>query len=225
MSYQFIHVDKSAPDLSHNAKKYRDLRLKALKESPEAFTSTWAVEFSFADNVWVSRLLDPEKETFVCIYNSPSQDAEWVAQVTLRGPLPPADFDLPPEAGQVVIPGDEKWQMFSLYTSLSHRGKKVGSRLCQRTFQFLSEKRATQATNVSLRLMVRPDNEISIRMYRGLGFLETGRCTVEEGLRANGEAELIPKGPLGEKYTRRIGIIMTIRLQAARDNGAADIDA
>jgi ribosomal protein S18 acetylase RimI-like enzyme len=225
MSYQFIHVDKSASDLSYNANKYRELRLKALKESPEAFTSTWAVESSFADDVWVSRLLDPEKETFVCVYNSPNQDPEWVAQVTLRGPLAAADFALPPESGQVVHSEDEKWHMFSLYTSVSHRGKKLGSRLCQRTFQFLSEKRATQGTNVSLRLMVRPDNEISIRMYRGLGFLETGRCTVEEGLRANGEAELIPKGPLGEKYTTRIGIIMAIRLQASHNNGVVDIDA
>ncbi|VUC21299.1 unnamed protein product [Clonostachys rosea] len=212
MSYQFIHVDKSASVLSYNAKKYRDLRLRALKESPEAFTSTWDVESSFAGDVWESRLLDPEKETFVCVYNHPNQDPEWVAQVTLRGPLTAAEFALPPESGQVVHSGDEKWHMFSLYTSKSHRGKGVGSRLCQRTFQFLSEKRATQATNVTLRLMVRPDNEISIRMYQGLGFLQTGKCTVEEGLRANGEADLLPEGHLGEKYTTRYGLIMAIRL-------------
>ena len=60
--------------------------------------------------------------------------------------------------------------------------------------------------------MVKPDNGAVIKMYEGLGFEQTGNCTLEEALRANGDEGLLPEGSLPEKFTTRSGLIMAVQL-------------
>lgn len=219
--YHFIRIDRTAPaDVPSAAAKYRTLRLKALEESPHAFSSTLEVESQFPEEVWISRLQKPRQETFACVFQGQDgggSEPEWVAQVTLRGPLVAAEFVLPPESEQpaLLLPDgeEEKWQMLSLYTAPEHRGKGLGPRLCRAAFEYLDSRRKDgAASQVQVRIMVKPDNVATLRLYGSLGFVETGRCTLEEALRANGDAEFIPKEPLGPKYTTRAGIIMAMRL-------------
>ena len=61
--------------------------------------------------------------------------------------------------------------------------------------------------------MVKPENVATLRLYGGLGFERAGICTLEEALRANGDAELIPEGVLGEEYTARTGLVMTMSIE------------
>lgn len=216
MEYNFIKVDRESPDLGTAAAKYKALRLEALRQSPTAFSSTLETESRFSDDVWASRLQDAGKETFACVTVAEDGTSEWVGQVTLRGPVPASEFLPPPGSGQPDPASDEeteKWQMLSLYTLPSHRGKKLGSRLCERTFDFLREREGTGAPRVVVRIMVKPENVASLRLYDGLGFERAGLCTLEEALRANGDAELIPGGDLGEGYTVRSGIVMTLSLE------------
>lgn len=216
MEYNFIKVDREGPDLGTAAAKYKALRLEALRQSPTAFSSTLETESRFSDDVWASRLQDAGKETFACVAVAEDGTSEWVGQVTLRGPVPASEFLPPPGSGQPDPASDEeteKWQMLSLYTLPSHRGKKLGSRLCERTFDFLREREGTGAPRVVVRIMVKPENVASLRLYDGLGFERAGLCTLEEALRANGDAELIPGGDLGEGYTVRSGIVMTLSLE------------
>ena len=44
------------PIAAHEWQKYRDIRLRALKESPDAFGSTWEREISFSDEIWSARI-------------------------------------------------------------------------------------------------------------------------------------------------------------------------
>lgn len=215
MSYHFIHVDRSAPDLSSVANKYRALRLEALQQSPTSFSSTWDIESRFSNDAWVSRLRSSDKETFACVYQE-EQTSVWVAQVSLRGPLSVEDFALQSQSGQpppLDDMKDEKWQMLSLYTSINHRGKGLGAKLCQEAFHFLERRLGTEAQSATVRIMVKPENTVTVGLYQRLGFSKTGSCTLEEALRANGDADLIPAGELEEKYTTRSGIVMVLRLR------------
>ncbi|KAM5376893.1 hypothetical protein ACJZ2D_005237 [Fusarium nematophilum] len=214
MKYSFLHIDRNDVNLSSMAAKYKALRLEALRQSPTAFSSTLETESQFTDDVWISRLQVSEKDTFICFCERDG-NSEWVAQVTLRGPISAEEFALPSESGQPSPSNDqteEKWQMLSLYSLPSHRGKGLAQRLCKEAFQFLMRRQETTTPHVLVRIMVKPENTATIRLYNRLGFGETGLCTLEEALRANGDSELIPQGELSEKFTTRAGIIMALRL-------------
>jgi len=219
MAYTYTRIDPSDPNLSALAEKYRELRLSALKESPTSFSSTYETEVAFTKDQWISRLRTPGKETFICT-TSPqiiAADCEWVAQVTLLGPIAAQTFRLPESSGQPAVANDdeeEKWQMLSLYTLPSHRGRGVGKDLCREAFRYLTSLERLPK-KVRVRIMVKPQNTVTLKMYGGLGFFDAGLCTLEEALRANGDSEFIPAGPLTEKYTSRSGIIMALELKRA----------
>lgn len=111
MKYEYHHISKTT-DIPTLARKYRELRLKALKAYPASFSSTYELEAGFSDTDWIALITCPGREIFVCVVvpsdsdsNSDiaqsssegiSEGGEWVGQVTLRGPLPPNEqFDFP----------------------------------------------------------------------------------------------------------------------------------
>lgn len=215
MEYNIIKVDKAGANIRKVANQYRSLRLEALKQSPTAFSSTFETESSFSDDVWIARLQDPEKETFACVAIAEDGAEEWVGQVTLRGPVKYDDFVAPEGSGQETPRPDdeeEKWQMLSLYTLPTHRGKRLGARLCEKTFDFLRTRKGNGPPKVVLRIMVKPENTVTLRLYEGLGFKHAGRCTLQEALMANGDADLIPAGELDERYTARSGLVMLLHI-------------
>ncbi|KFY50575.1 hypothetical protein V496_09297 [Pseudogymnoascus sp. VKM F-4515 (FW-2607)] len=218
MEYHFIKVDCEGPNLYTLAAKYKALRLEALRQSPTSFSSTIETESQFSDEVWVSRLQTPDKENFVCVATAEDGQSEWVAQVTLRGPVSAKEFLPPIESGQPNPASDEeaeKWQMLSLYTLPSHRGMKLGSRLCEKAFEFLRSRNGTGTPQIVVRIMVKPENVATLRLYDGLGFERAGYCTLEEALRANGDTDLIPRETLDDQYTTRSGIVMLLHLARA----------
>jgi ribosomal protein S18 acetylase RimI-like enzyme len=215
MDYHFIHIDTSAADIGSAAVNFKALRLVALQQSPHAFASSWETESLFTDEVWLSTLCQKDVQTFACIVRKERGD-EWVAQVSLRGPLTTAEFELPQESGQQLASLDhdkEKWQMLGLYTSIDHRGKGLGSKLCSTALDYLSRRKSNVGGQQTVvRIMVKPENTATLRLYKGLGFMQTGLCTLEEALRANGDGHLLPKDDqlLGPKFKTRAGIIMAM---------------
>ncbi|EKG16089.1 hypothetical protein MPH_06784 [Macrophomina phaseolina MS6] len=225
MEYSCIRIDPQSPYLARLAQKYKALRLSALTESPTAFHSIYDIESRMADEWWESRLRLLNREAFICVANACSDSArkgegEWAAQVILIGPVPAASYSLPEAAQQPpVAPDDEeeKWQMLSLYTLPMYRRKGVGKMLCREVFQWLKTKQAgdgkQQPKRVRVRIMVKPNNTASVKLYAELGFVFAGKCTLEEALRANGDGELVPEGGGGQKYQQRVGLIMAATLE------------
>ena len=208
-------MDCEGSDLRTSVAKYRALRLEALRQSPTSFSSTLETESKFSDDTWVSRLQNPGAETFVCVAIAEDGQSEWVGQVTLRGPVPAKVFLPPKGSGQADPAPDEeteKWQMLSLYTLPCHRGRKLGSRLCEKAFEFLQTRDGTGTPQIVVRIMVKPENVATLRLYDGLGFVRAGYCTLEEALRTNGDADLIPRGGLDDHYTARTGIVIQLPL-------------
>ncbi|KAK4870414.1 hypothetical protein LT330_004762 [Penicillium expansum] len=218
-TYSFFRVCKT-DGIAISAQKYRDLRLKALKTSPDSFSSTYDIEAAFADTDWIDRLTLPDRELFICAATRTSLDAsssngtEWIGQVTLRGPSSRADFELPVEAGQPPQKSDEeeeRWQMLSLFTLPEHRGHGLGGKLCQEAINHLRSYRSFPR-QVQVRLIVKAGNHVTVELYRRLGFMHAGKATLVEALIANGDEGLLPKDLGSAKYSDRKGLIMISRI-------------
>ncbi|KAJ4236807.1 hypothetical protein NW757_013347 [Fusarium falciforme] len=206
MAYTVLRIDRSDNDFPSLVNKYKALRLSALQQTPNAFSSTYEAESKLSDHDWMARLRNPSKDTFVVV----DSDGEWVAQVTVYGPVSAEAYALPSEAGQPPVAPDEdeeKWQMLSLYVLPSHRGKGVAKLLCREAINHLRSLRHT-APRIRVRTMIAPDNQAACELFGSLGFSDAGLCTLAEGLRSNGEA--VPEGVLSAEYTTRGGIIMAI---------------
>ncbi|KAF5717010.1 GNAT family acetyltransferase acetyltransferase [Fusarium globosum] len=210
--YSFSRVSKT-DSVQESAIQYRDLRLKALKASPESFSSTYEIESQFTETQWMDRLLQDDRENFVCVATpvnpSGSSMAQWVGQVTLRGPVGRKAFTLP-EVSVQPLPGEDeeedRWQMLSLFILPDHQGRKLGQGLCRDVIKHLQETQRKARTVV--RLMVKPQNTTTVHLYEKLGFETVGKCTLAEALVANGDGHLLPEDITDARYSTRSGLIM-----------------
>ncbi|KAI9151305.1 putative epoxide hydrolase [Paramyrothecium foliicola] len=64
--FTYLKIERHDPNIKHLANQYKVLRLKALEQSPTAFSSTLEIEAALSDDTWISRITDPSKEAFVC---------------------------------------------------------------------------------------------------------------------------------------------------------------
>ncbi|RSL53417.1 hypothetical protein CEP54_010416 [Fusarium duplospermum] len=89
IEYSFFHVSKTT-SIEKSAELYRNLRLKALQTSPESFSSTFEIESAFTEDDWIKRLIERDRENFVCAATThgahSTTSVEWVGQLTIRGP-------------------------------------------------------------------------------------------------------------------------------------------
>ncbi|KAL1794009.1 hypothetical protein ACET3X_007430 [Alternaria dauci] len=220
MEYSCFRVDPQPESVAALAENYKALRLSALVQSPSSFSSTYEIESGFTDEWWQSRLQLPGRETFICAAKAPSSPAgdevgEWVGQVTLLGPVAAQTYLLPEDAQQPpVLPDDEeeKWQMLSLFTLPTHRGKGIAKLLCSEVFRWLRENKGADGKprpkQIRVRIMIKPENTVTVKLYEGLGFKHAGKCTLAEALVANGDEELVPVDGGGPIYHTRVGLIM-----------------
>lgn len=215
-TYSFFRVSKTH-DTHASAQKYRDLRLRALKASPGSFASTYEAEAEFPETDWIKILALPRREVFICAATThgcpePATPSGWIAQVTLRGPMSREEFSLPPESGHPAPKPDseeERWQVLGLFTLPEHRGNGLGAKLCEEALQYLRE-RQPSPQSIQVRLMVKPGNDVTIKLYQRLGFTQTGWGTLAEALTANGDGLLLPADTSGAKYSDRTAVIMTL---------------
>ena len=214
-SYSYFRVSKTE-GLNESAQNYRALRLRALKASPNSFSSTYETEVAFANSDWIDRLTAPDREVFICAaipldHGKSPKSVNWIGQVTLRGPLPAIEFSRPEGSGQTPVRSDEedeeRWQMLSLFVLPDHRGNRIGSNLCLEALNYLRSYRSSPPL-IHVRLMVKPDNHVTVKLYQRLGFVQTGKCTLAEALVANGDGHLLPSDLSTAKYSDRTGLVM-----------------
>lgn len=195
--------------------------MNALRVSPTSFSSTLEIESTFTDEIWARRLTQPGTETFICAASEPASlsagadlhQANWIGQVTLHGPKSRTEMG-PPDLsiGSDVDGNGEWWQMLSLFILPEHRGKGLAKRLCEEALSYLRRYR-WQAAGLHVRLMVKPENHVTVQLYRQLGFVYAGRCTLAEALIANGDSEYLPEDISEEKYSARTGLVLVSSLR------------
>ncbi len=156
---------------------YRAVRLAALSEAPQAFSSTLERELAFEPGVWQQRLRSPSAASFLAWLAG-----EAVGQATGKVEDPDDEF---------AVPG--AWQLVGMWVRPAARGLGVADSLVEAV--------AAHATNQGAQSLVLWVTELNGRaraLYRRLGFVPTGaRQLVRPEQPDHWEVQMIRRPPRG----------------------------
>jgi len=135
-----------------NVLLFKEVRLRALKDSPGAFDSTYARESQFADSEWMQRV---EQWSGMSGAGFLAMDAGTACGI----------------AGSFLDQNDPtRAHLISMWTAPKHRKRGIGRLLVNEVLNWARGRNAR-----ALQLMVTSNNEQAIRFYQRLGFTQTGR--------------------------------------------------
>ena len=130
-----------------NWRRFRDVRLIALADTPDAFGSTLEAEQQFSDEVWMKRLGRDNAATFVAV------DEDGV------------------DSGLIVAaPYNDQAGLYAMWVSSSVRRQGVGSMLVNSVIEWSQSRRFSK-----LLLDVGDTNGAAIALYSSIGFQPTGK--------------------------------------------------
>ena len=134
----------------------KDLRLNALKESPDSFSRTWEDAVEQTDDYWIELAngIAKGKDTEVFIAED---EGEAVGLVSCE------------------VDAESVGHIENMWASPMARGKGVGRQLMNAAMSYLAHKGCAR-----IELSVPETNQVAINMYKNLGFIFTG---YEEPLR------------------------------------------
>lgn len=168
LNFDVVVVPSSCNDETlwhHLIRKYKAFRLQSLKESPEAFASTYEREVEFDDEVWARRLGNPQAtmlvalpklletsvvDTSSCILKA-LVDEEWMAMSVLIQPSDGSEGLLSASESPWVaaeqgpsttttsqdIPRSVLFVLNGVYVAAGHRGRGVGTAVLLEAFSTL----------------------------------------------------------------------------------------
>jgi GNAT superfamily N-acetyltransferase len=148
-----LAVDRLRPE---DWRRWRDLRLRALAESPEAFSSTYEENLRFPEETWRERTRASaaparDRAMFVAVDQA---SGDWIGC-----------------AGGYVDTGGTA-NLISMWVAPEHRGRGAGRALVEAVVDW-----ARAAGHERLRLDVVRGRDSAVRLYGRLGFRPTGRTT------------------------------------------------
>ena len=131
---------------------YRDLRLRALSESPDAFGSTYEREVVLTDDDWRNRLADgatsPNELPLLALADDAPAGLAW---------------------GRIADEKPDVAHIYSVWIAAEHRDRWLG-RVLIRTVIDWARTRGMRL----VQLDVTASNAAGVRFYRRLGFVEVG---------------------------------------------------
>lgn len=131
---------------------YRDLRLQALRDSPNAFGSTLEWETGRSDSEWARRLEE-------------GSDDRWNLPLVVRSWGEPAGLAW----GRIEMSSPEVAHLYQLWVSPGHRGQGLGKMLLDAVVGWAREVRAAR-----VELGVTRGDTPAFRLYSRAGFNTTG---------------------------------------------------
>ena len=135
-----------------SAMVFKAVRLRALQDSPRAFSSTYARELQLPDEEWIARTSRWNGEKAI-LYLAMDRDAPCGIAGVMR------DEDQPSVA-----------LLISMWTAPTHRKSGVGRMLVNQVLAWCRTREVC-----TLRLLVTSGNDGAERFYERLGFSRTGR--------------------------------------------------
>lgn len=147
---------------SKQVRRFREIRLASLKDSPEAFKSTYSEMTLLPDQVWEQQL--GNLPTFVAVDNGVDIGVVRCA----------VDWDEPTAA-----------HLYSLWVVRRHRGLGVGKALIKAVLEWAKTKGLAQ-----VRLNVVKNNRTALSLYKELGFKFTGRTEQIDGRKGLQELQM-----------------------------------
>ncbi len=154
--------------------QYRALRLRALKEDPEAFSSSYADALALPEERWKARLRDALQSERSWLYFARMGGR-------LAGMIGAFVEESAPETATIV----------SVYVPAEERGKGISRELMECMLKELSANRALKAVTLTVNKAQLP----AVALYKKFGFQQTGSQSAEMG---NGEVaeEIVMERPL-----------------------------
>lgn len=230
MSYEAHVLPHEAPNLSLYSEKYSLLRLEALQQSSDAFSSTYESELALTREERLARL-EQEKRIVVIVATQTGKQSwleeEWVGQVTLIGPMTKVEYfepftlqeSLPPNfytfEEELPTPGEAAncyFHMTALYVDSNHRRRGIANLLCEKSFEIAAAAAAAADgyKRVDMRIIIKPNNGAVVEMYKRLGFkIALEKSTLAEAIVASGEKNNLPSSWQSDRnYNTRGGVIM-----------------
>jgi ribosomal protein S18 acetylase RimI-like enzyme len=140
------------PVTTLNVYIFKDVRLRALRDSPYAFGSTYAKESQFPDSEWLARVerMNGQRGIGFLAMNG----------ATARGLIGSFLDENDPSRAHVI----------SMWTAPTHRQEGIDRQLMNEVLSWAHQRGARAVV-----LMVTSNNEPAIRFYQRLGFTKTGR--------------------------------------------------
>jgi ribosomal protein S18 acetylase RimI-like enzyme len=144
------------PVRDSNLSLFREIRLRALQDSPGAFSSTYAGESQLTEADWIERTRRWNGE-------------QGIGFLALDGNMGCGIVGcfLEPEPGTQQL---TRAHLVSMWTAPTHRRQRVGEMLLKSAIDWARNRGA-----VTLRLMVTSNNESAFRFYERMGLTRTGR--------------------------------------------------
>ena len=141
-----------APITVQNTETFKEVRLRALRDTPNAFGSTYARESQASDADWIQRAIWWNGERGIGLLAMDGGVACGIAGSFL-------DQEDPTRA-----------HLVSMWTAPTHRRQGIGAQLVKEIIGWARTREASV-----LQLMVTSNNEQAILFYEHLGFVRTGR--------------------------------------------------
>ena len=151
-----------------NAMLFKDVRLRALKEVPTAFSSTYAEEFQLTDAEWLKRA------------------ARWTDETSIAYLAVDAGSPCGIAAGFLDKNEATRAHLVSMWVAPRHHRRGIGRELVEKIVDWARLKSAR-----TLMLLVTSNNDPAIRFYQQLGFQMTGRTEPYANDRALSNLEMI----------------------------------
>jgi len=140
------------PITAANVQLFKDVRLRALADTPSAFGSIYAQEAAFPDSEWLRRALRWNGEKGIGLLAMDGPAACGIAGSFLRENDP------------------AKAQLISMWTAPTHRQQGIGRLLVNEILRWAAGRNVRE-----LFLMVTSVNQPAMLFYDRLGFTRTGR--------------------------------------------------
>jgi ribosomal protein S18 acetylase RimI-like enzyme len=136
--------------LSHEGwKQYRDLRLRALKEEPQAYSSTYEENVKHPDEFWMERLKD-------------SEDGKQWLLFAKRGE------ELVGMAGGIFLDEKDTVYVIAMYVAKEERGQGISKKLMEGLIEKVKENKLIR----KLSLRVSTNQPEAQNLYKSFGFKE-----------------------------------------------------
>jgi ribosomal protein S18 acetylase RimI-like enzyme len=133
-------------------RKYKAIRLKSLKESPDAFGSTYKSEAIFTDDIWMKRLAKVEDD---------AQNYPLIAELNSR----PVGLTV----GRIDSANNDILHVYQMWVDPDYRGLGIGELLLDQVVKW------SGSNNTNLVVLSVTDTNVAAKtLYLSYGFQETG---------------------------------------------------
>ncbi|KAE8137996.1 hypothetical protein BDV38DRAFT_246018 [Aspergillus pseudotamarii] len=215
-------------DLEAIITRYRTLRLRGLKENPDAFSSKYEDEVEFPYEKWLARVTNPQARSFIAYDDQTDHSLdslalllsrEWLGTVTIVGPrlLPEDNKTLSKAPWDVFSLTDERvllkeesryatlvFMLGGMYVLEAGRRKGNGRRLIERAVsEVRTEATEAGASRVLVVSIVERNNDAARRLYETCSFDVWGD-------------ELVLQIP---QHQECVGMVLDLRLEGRSPDG------